>query len=120
MVEGGAPRFELWYWRRTRVKIMTILGTRPEIIRLSLVVRLLDEHAEHVLVHTGQNYDDRLNGLFFRELGVRAPDVYMGVRGATFAEQVGRIIAECEAVFREHRPDRLRPLEHGASAILAA
>ena len=48
------------------MKIMTILGTRPEIIRLSLIIRLLDEHAEHVLVHTGQNYDDRLNGLFFR------------------------------------------------------
>ena len=56
---------------------MTILGTRPEIIRLSLIIKLLDRHADHVLVHTGQNYDDRLSDLFFRELDVRQPDVFM-------------------------------------------
>ena len=70
--------------RGTPLKIMTILGTRPEIIRLSLIVKLLDRHAEHILVDTGQNYDDRLSGLFFRELEVRQPDVSLGVRGFRF------------------------------------
>jgi UDP-N-acetylglucosamine 2-epimerase len=74
------------------MKIMTVLGTRPEIIRLSLIIRRLDEHAEHVLVHTGQNYDDRLNGLFFRELGLREPDVNLGAQGNGFGDQVGQII----------------------------
>lgn len=104
------------------MKVMTILGTRPEIIRLSLVIKLLDEYAEHVVVHTGQNYDDRLNGLFFRELGVREPDVYMGVRGEGFADQVGQILAKCEPIFREHRPDRLLVLgdtNSGLTALIA-
>ena len=69
------------------MKIMTVLGTRPEIIRLSLIIRRLDEHADHVLVHTGQNYDDRLNGLFFRELGLREPDVNLGAQGTGFGER---------------------------------
>jgi UDP-N-acetylglucosamine 2-epimerase (non-hydrolysing) len=104
------------------MKIMTILGTRPEIIRLSVVIPLLDAHADHVLVHTGQNYDDRLNGLFFRELGVRDPDHYMGVRGATFGEQVGQIFSKAESLFLEHRPDRLLVLgdtNSGLTAVIA-
>jgi UDP-N-acetylglucosamine 2-epimerase (non-hydrolysing) len=104
------------------VKILTVLGTRPEIIRLSLVIRLLDDAAEHVLVHTGQNYDDRLDGLFFRELKVRKPDVYMGVRGDSFGAQVGEIMARSEAIFREHRPDRLLVLgdtNSGLAALIA-
>ena len=68
------------------MKIMTVLGTRPEIIRLSLIIRWLDQHADHVLVHTGQNYDDRLNGLFFRELGLREPDVCLDTRGTGFGD----------------------------------
>ena len=67
------------------MKIATILGTRPEIIRLSLIIKLLDQHADHLLVDTGQNYDDRLSGLFFRELEVRKPDISLGVR-AGFAK----------------------------------
>lgn len=104
------------------MKIMTIAGTRPEIIRLSLVIKQLDRCADHVLVHTGQNYDDRLSGLFFRELGVREPDVFMGVRGQGFADQVGQILAKCEPLFREHRPDRLLVLgdtNSGLTAIIA-
>jgi UDP-N-acetylglucosamine 2-epimerase (non-hydrolysing) len=101
------------------VKILTVLGTRPEIIRLSLIIRLLDDAAEHVLVHTGQNYDDRLDGLFFRELKVRKPDVYMGVRGDGFGAQVGEIIARSEAIFREHRPDRLLVLGDTNSGLTA-
>lgn len=105
------------------MKVMTIAGTRPELIRLSLVIKLLDEHAEkHVFVHTGQNYDDRLSGLFFRELELREPDVYMGVRGQGFADQVGQILAKSEPLFLEHRPDRLLVLgdtNSGLTAIIA-
>jgi len=104
------------------VRVLTVLGTRPEIIRLSLVTRLLDEHVEHVLVHTGQNYDDRLNGLFFRELRLREPDVYLNVKGAGFGEQAGRILAAIEPVLHERRPDRLLILgdtNSGLAAIVA-
>jgi len=104
------------------VKVMTVLGTRPEIIRLSLVIKLLDEHSEHLLVHTGQNYEDRLNGLFFRELGIREPDIYLGVRGSGFGDQVGQILAGIEPVFLKHRPDRLLILgdtNSGLAAIIA-
>ena len=66
-------------------KVLTLLGTRPEIIRLSRVIEVLDETCDHVLVHTGQNYDDRLSGLFFRELELREPDIYMDVRASSFA-----------------------------------
>src|SRR5687768_5068705 len=89
------------------MKVMTLLGTRPEIIRLSLIIPILDGHADHVLVHTGQNYDDCLNGLFFRELGIREPDHFMGVRSNTFGDQLGQILSKAEALFIEHRPDRL-------------
>src|ERR1700730_11258327 len=108
--------------RSSAMKIMTVLGTRPEIIRLSLIIPLLDAHADHVVVHTGQNYDDRLNGLFFRELGIREPDHYMGVRGNTFGEQVGQILSKAEALFIAHRPDRLLILgdtNSGLTAIVA-
>ena len=98
---------------------MTVLGTRPEIIRLSLVIKLLDEHAEHILVHTGQNYEDRLNGLFFRELGVREPDIYLGVRGTGFGDQVGQILARIEPVLLKHRPERLLLLGDTNSSLSA-
>jgi UDP-N-acetylglucosamine 2-epimerase (non-hydrolysing) len=104
------------------MKIMTVLGTRPEIIRLSRVIELLDKYAAHVLVHTGQNYDDRLNGLFFRELGVRQPDVQLDVRTSRFGEQAGEILGRFEPVLLEHRPDRLLILgdtNSGLSAIVA-
>ena len=104
------------------MKIMTILGTRPEIIRLSLVIPLLDRFCQHILVHTGQNYDDRLSQVFFDELGVRKADVYMGVRAAGFGEQIGQILERSEALFLEHRPDRLLILgdtNSGLAAIIA-
>ena len=105
-----------------RMKVMTILGTRPEIIRLSQVIPLLDSACTHVLVHTGQNYDERLSGLFFDELGVRTPDVLMGVRSPTAAGQLGQILQHAEAQLLEHRPDRLLILgdtNSGMSAIIA-
>lgn len=101
------------------MKILTVLGTRPEIIRLSLVIPLLDGAVEHVLVHTDQNYDDRLDGLFFRELGVRAPDVHLGVRGSGFGELVGQILARIEPVLLKHRPDRVLVLGDTNSGLTA-
>ncbi len=104
------------------MKVMTILGTRPEIIRLSRVIPLLDKHAQHVLVHTGQNYDDRLSTIFFRDLGVREPDENMGVRAGSFSAQIGRILEKSEELFLRHRPDRLLVLgdtNSGMSAIAA-
>jgi len=88
------------------MKVMTVLGTRPEIIRLSLVIPILDQSVEHVLVHTGQNFDDGLDGVFFRDLGVRRPDVNLGAMGG-FATQLGAILSGVERLLLEHRPDRL-------------
>jgi UDP-N-acetylglucosamine 2-epimerase (non-hydrolysing) len=103
------------------MRVMTVLGTRPEIIRLSSVIPLLDEACDHILVHTGQNFDNRLNEIFFKDLCVRAPDVSLGVRG-DFAAQVGAILVGVEALFKEHRPDRLLILgdtNSGLAAIVA-
>lgn len=101
------------------MKIMTVLGTRPEIIRLSLTIKLLDQYADHILVHTGQNYDDRLSDLFFRELGVRQPDAYLGVRGEGFGDQIGQILARSEQLLLAHRPDRLLILGDTNSGLVA-
>ena len=104
------------------MKIVTILGTRPEIIRLSLVIKLLDKHADHILVHTGQNYDDRLNELFFREMGIRTPDFFLDARGDSFGEQIAQILAKAEPLLADIRPDRLLILgdtNSGLSAIVA-
>ncbi len=104
------------------MRVMTILGTRPEIIRLSRVIPLLDGHADHILVHTGQNYDERLSGLFFRELGVRDPDEFMKVKASSFAGQIGQILENSETLLLKHRPDRLLVLgdtNSGMSAIVA-
>jgi UDP-N-acetylglucosamine 2-epimerase (non-hydrolysing) len=105
------------------MKVMTILGTRPEIIRLSVLIPLLDASVDHVLVHTGQNYDERLDAMFFQELGVRAPDENLGARGTTFTEQIGHILVGIEAALRRHRPDRILILgdtNSGLSSIVAA
>lgn len=102
------------------MKIMTVLGTRPEIIRLSRVVEKLDRLADaHVLVHTGQNFDPSLSDLFFDELGVRRPDHFLGVRGTTFGEQIGKIIEGCERVMLAEKPDRLLILGDTNSALSA-
>ena len=91
----------------------------PKIIRLSRIIPLLDAHVSHVLVHTGQNYDERLNGLFLRELGVRAPDVLMNVRADGFGAQVGQIVGGIEQILLEHRPDRLLVLGDTNSGLTA-
>jgi UDP-N-acetylglucosamine 2-epimerase (non-hydrolysing) len=89
------------------VKVLTVLGTRPEIIRLSRVIERLDGLCEHVLVHTGQNFDPRLSDVFFDELGVRRPDRHLGVTGDRFGQQIGRMLGAVEAVLVEERPDAL-------------
>jgi UDP-N-acetylglucosamine 2-epimerase (non-hydrolysing) len=86
-------------------KVVTLLGTRPEIIRLARVIPVLDDSCDHVLVHSGQNFDDRLSGMFFRDLGLRDPNQFMGVRGVSFGDQIGQILAKCEEIFRTEKPD---------------
>ena len=105
------------------MKVATILGTRPEIIRLSVLIGKLDEATDHVLVHTGQNYDDGLSAVFFREMGVRAPDHQLDVRADTAGEQIGRVFIATERVLRAERPDAVLVLgdtNSALSAIIAA
>lgn len=90
-----------------RLKVITVVGTRPEIIRLSRVLAELDRHCDHVLVHTGQNYDYELNEIFFNDLGVRRPDVFLNAAGGTAAETIGTIIAKFDAVLAEQKPEAM-------------
>ena len=88
-----------------RLKVMTIVGTRPEIIKLSRVIAELDRHTDHVLVHSGQNYDYELNQVFFDQLQIRPPNRFLNAVGETTAETIGKIIATADAVMAEERPD---------------
>ncbi|MGX7893853.1 non-hydrolyzing UDP-N-acetylglucosamine 2-epimerase [Tsuneonella sp. HG222] len=88
-----------------RLKVMTIVGTRPEIIRLSRVMAVLDRETDHLIVHTGQNYDYELNGVFFDDLGVRKPDHFLEAAGATAGETIGKILIAADALLEETRPD---------------
>jgi UDP-N-acetylglucosamine 2-epimerase len=101
------------------LKVMTIVGTRPEIIRLSRVVEKLDKHCEHTLVHTGQNYDYELNEVFFSELGIRAPDRFLGAAGATPAETIGQVIMAADKVLAEVQPEALLLLGDTNSSLVA-
>jgi UDP-N-acetylglucosamine 2-epimerase len=89
------------------LKVMTIVGTRPEIIRLSRLIEKLDRFCEHTLVHTGQSYDYELNEVFFNDLGVRKPDEFMEAAGATPAETIGRVIAAADRALEKYKPDCL-------------
>lgn len=102
-----------------KMKIATVLGTRPEIIRLSRVIEKLDAMCDHTLIHTGQNYDPNLNDIFFRDLGVRAPDYFLGAQSGRFGDQVGQILARTEEVFIKNRPDRLLILGDTNSGLTA-
>jgi UDP-N-acetyl-L-fucosamine synthase len=88
-----------------KLKVATVVGTRPEIIRLSRVLPKLDEHCEHVLIHTGQNYDYELNGIFFDDLGIRKPDHFLDAAGASGAETIGKVIIAVDKVLGEVMPD---------------
>ena len=89
------------------MKVMTIVGTRPEVIKLATVIPELDKYTNHVLVHTGQNYDYELNEIFFEGMGIRKPDVFMNAAGSTSAETIANVIRISDELFKEHRPDAL-------------
>lgn len=99
------------------MKVLTVLGTRPEIIRLSRIIDKLDSLCDHRLVHTGQNFDVNLSEIFFKQLNVRKPDYYMGVSGDSFGEQIGQIIIESEKILNAEKPDRLLLLGDTNSAL---
>jgi len=104
------------------MKVMTVLGTRPEIIRLSLIIKKLDGYCNHILVHTGQNFEDSLSTIFFTDLKLREPDHYLGVKGDSFAEQIGKILIEIEKVILKEKPDRILILgdtNSGLASIVA-
>lgn len=90
-----------------KLKLMTIVGTRPEIIKMSEIIKKCDKYFEHVLVHTGQNYDYTLNEVFFKDLGLRAPDYYLGVVGGNLGETMGNIIANSYELMTQVKPDAL-------------
>jgi UDP-N-acetylglucosamine 2-epimerase (non-hydrolysing) len=89
------------------MKVLTVLGTRPEIIRLSRVIDRLDRLCEHKLVHTGQNFDPNLSDIFFQQLRVRPPDHYLGVTGETFGQQIGQMLGAVDHVLGDEHPDAL-------------
>ena len=90
-----------------KLKIATVVGTRPEIIRLACVIKKLDEHCEHILIHTGQNYDYELNEIFFDDLGIRKPDYFLDAAGATGAETIGNVIIKVDKVLEEIQPEAM-------------
>ena len=101
------------------LKVMTILGTRPEIIRLSRVIPKLDDHCDHVLVHTGQNYDFELNEIFFSDLGIRKPDHFLGAAGKNAAETIGQIIIEVDRILAREEPQAVLILGDTNSCLSA-
>lgn len=105
-----------------KLKIVTVVGTRPEIIRLSCVLKKLDTHCEHILVHTGQNYDFELNEIFFNDLGIRKPDYFLGAAGASGAETIGNVIIAVDKVLAEVQPEALLVLgdTNSCMAVLPA
>ena len=102
-----------------KLKLMTILGTRPEIIRLSATIKKCDQYFDHILVHTGQNWDYALNQIFFENLGLRAPDHYLDSAGETLGETMGNIIARAYEVMVREKPDALLILGDTNSALSA-
>lgn len=100
-------------------KVMTVVGTRPEIIRLSEVIKRLDSTVDHVLVHTGQNYDYELNEIFFEDLGLRKPDHFLGVNTSTLGHVLGDVLVGIEELIREERPDAFLVLGDTNSCIAA-
>tara|TARA_B100000780_G_scaffold272911_1_gene235783 strand:- start:463 stop:1602 length:1140 start_codon:yes stop_codon:yes gene_type:complete len=101
------------------LKVMTIVGTRPEIIRLSRTISKLDEFCDHILVHTGQNYDYELNEVFFSDLGIRKPDIFLEAAGKNAAETIGQIIIAADQVMEDLKPDALLLLGDTNSSLSA-
>ena len=88
-----------------KLKVMTVVGTRPEIIRLSRVIDMLDQHCDHVLVHTGQNYDYELNEIFFEDLDIRQPDFFLNASGTTSAETIGNVFIAIDPLLDSVNPE---------------
>lgn len=105
-----------------KMKVMTVVGTRPEIIRLSRVMAKLDQYCDHVLVHTGQNYDYELNEIFFQDLGIRKPDHFLSTAGTSGAETIGNVIIAVDRVLAEVNPDALLVLgdTNSCMAVISA
>src|SRR5215213_6952729 len=101
------------------MKVLTIFGTRPEIIRLSLVIPFLDSSCEHTVVHTGQNFDPKLGDVFFDQLRLRLPDRNLEIRGNAFGEQIAQLFQRSEEVFEQFKPDRLLLLGDTNSALIS-
>ncbi len=100
-----------------KLKLMTVMGTRPEIIRLSEVIKKCDKYFNHIVVHTGQNYDYSLNQIFFEELGLRKPDYYLDAVGNDLGETIGNIIAKSYKLMTELKPDAFLVLGDTNSAL---
>ncbi|TAL61974.1 MAG: UDP-N-acetylglucosamine 2-epimerase (non-hydrolyzing), partial [Bacteroidetes bacterium] len=90
-----------------KLKLMTILGTRPEIIKMSAIIKKCDKYFDHIIVHTGQNYDYSLNEVFFKDLGLREPDYYLGVVGENLGQTMGNVIARSYELMTEVKPDAI-------------
>lgn len=103
----------------SKLRVMTIIGTRPEIIRLSRIIAKLDQYCDHVLVHTGQNYDYELNEIFFKDLGIRKPDVFLEAAGKTAAQTIGQVMMAADEVFEKYQPQALLILGDTNSALSA-
>ena len=102
-----------------KIKVVTVVGTRPEIIRLSRVMAKLDEHTDHVLVHTGQNYDYELNEIFFNDLEIRKPDHFLNAAGANAAETIGKVIIAVDAMLASEQPEAMLVLGDTNSCLAA-
>ena len=102
-----------------KLKVMSVVGTRPEIIRLSRVLAKLDDHCEHILVHTGQNYDFELNEVFFNDLGVRKPDYFLNAAGKNAAQTIGQVIIKVDELLEEVMPEAMLVLGDTNSCISA-
>ena len=105
-----------------KIKVVTVVGTRPELIRLAMVMKRLDQFVEHIIVHTGQNYDYELNEVFFEELGIRQPDYFLGVDTSTLGKTLGEILIKTEEVLMKEKPDAFLVLgdTNSATALIMA
>ncbi|MBU3984376.1 MAG: UDP-N-acetyl glucosamine 2-epimerase, partial [Proteobacteria bacterium] len=101
------------------LKVMTIVGTRPEIIKLCCVMQELDQHTKHILVHSGQNYDYELNEIFFQQLGIRKPDYFLNAVGESVAQTIGNVIAKSDEVMEREKPDAILLLGDTNSCLSA-